>query len=194
MIFSIRGNLAQKGPDFAVVEAAGVGYLVQCAARHLDRLGALGSEVRLLTHLVHREDAMILYGFETPADRELFLLLVGINGVGASKAMGLLHLGGAEVAEAIRLGDARKLAHAQGIGAKIAQRIVLELKPKLSGQRAVLPDELPCAIPAGLAEAELALLSLGYSELEARQALSALSEATPVEEAIRSAIVALSQG
>lgn len=193
MIYSISGQLAHKGPDFAVVEAAGVGYQIACAPRHLDALGPIRSEVRVLTHLVHRDDAMILYGFASEADRTLFLLLVGINGVGASKALSLLNLGGAEIADAIRIGDARKIAQAQGIGAKIAQRIVLELKPKLSGQKMALPDDLPGPIAPALAEAELALVSLGYTETEVRAALGRIAESTPIEDAIRQAILALNE-
>ncbi len=193
VIYSVSGTLAHKDDDHAVVEACGVGYQISCAPAHLARLGDRGSQVRILTHLVHREDAMILYGFETEADRELFLLLVAINGIGASKALGLLNIGGTEAAAAIRTGDVRRLAQAPGIGAKIAQRIVLELKGKLSGQPALRATDLPPPVPTALAEAELALLSLGYTEDEARMALASIPASTPVEDAIRQAILAVTE-
>ena len=191
VIYSVTGTLAHKDDDHAVVEACGVGYHISCAPAHLARLGDCGTQVRILTHLVHREDAMILYGFETEADRALFLLLVGINGIGAAKALGLLNIGGIEAAAAIRTGDVRRLAQAPGIGAKIAQRIVLELKGKLSGQPALRATDLPAPVPSALEEAELALLSLGYTEAEARTALARMPASTPVDEAIRQAILAL---
>jgi Holliday junction DNA helicase RuvA len=193
MIYSLAGALVHKGADHAVVECAGVGYLVHCGARHLAAMPPLGSEIRVLTHLVHREDAMLLLGFQTGDDRDLFLLLCGVDKVGPKLAMGLLGtLSAADLTAAIVENDPRRLTQVPGVGPKLAQRIVLELKDRLSGRREPLPDS-PSPMPSELAEAELALLSLGYTAREAHLALARVQPATPVEEAIRQAIAALSE-
>lgn len=193
MIYSLAGMLVHKGPDFAVIECAGVGYQVHCGARHLAALPPPGTEIRVLTHLVHREDAMMLLGFATPEDRDLFLLLCGVDKVGPKLAMNILGtLSAAELSGAIVENNPRRLTQVPGVGPKLAQRIVLELKDRLSGRREPLPDE-PSALPADLAEAELALLSLGYTAGEAHAALARVPSGTPVEEAIRMAIRALSE-
>lgn len=193
MIYSLSGILVHKGPDFAVVECAGVGYQVHCGARHLAVMPPLLSELRVLTHLVHREDAMMLLGFATPDDRDLFMLLCGVDKVGPKLAMNILGtLSAQEIAAAIVENNPRRLTQVSGVGPKLAQRLVLELKDRLSGRREPLPDE-PLAMPSELAEAELALLSLGYTPAEAHSALARVPAGTPIEEAIRHAIQALSE-
>ncbi|MBM3274349.1 MAG: Holliday junction branch migration protein RuvA [Candidatus Sericytochromatia bacterium] len=193
MIYSLSGILVHKGADFVVVECNGVGYQVHCGARHLATLPAIGSEWRVTTHLVHREDAMLLLGFAAPDDRDLFLLLCGVDKVGPKLAMNMLGtLPAADLTTAIVTNDPRRLTQVPGVGPKLAQRIVLELKDRLSGRREPLP-ETPGALPADLAEAELALLSLGYTAAEAARALTRVPPGTPVEEAIRLAINALSE-
>jgi Holliday junction DNA helicase RuvA len=193
MIFSLSGVLVHKGADFAVVECNGVGYQVHCGARHLAALPAIGSEWRVMTHLVHREDAMLLLGFASSDDRDLFLLLCGVDKVGPKLAMNMLGtLPAADLTTAIVTNDPRRLTQIPGVGPKLAQRIVLELKDRLSGRREPLP-ETPSTLPADLAEAELALLSLGYTAAEAARALTRVPSGTAVEEAIRQAINALSE-
>ncbi len=193
MIYSLSGTLVHKGPDFAVVECAGVGYQVHCGARHLAVMPPLGSEIRVLTHLVHREDAMLLLGFASPDDRDLFMLLCGVDKVGPKLAMGILGtLSASELSAAIVDNNPRRLTQVPGVGPKLAQRIVLELKDRLSGRREPLPDE-PTTLPSDLAEAELALLSLGYTVAEAGTALRRVPAGTPVEEAILLAIQSLSE-
>ncbi|MBM3267312.1 MAG: Holliday junction branch migration protein RuvA [Candidatus Sericytochromatia bacterium] len=193
MIYSLAGTLVHKGADHAVVECAGVGYLVHCGARHLAAMPPPGSELRVLTHLVHREDAMLLLGFATADDRDLFLLLCGVDKVGPKLAMSLLGvLSAADLAAAIVENDPRRLTQVPGVGPKLAQRIVLELKDRLSGRREPLPES-PGPPPSEFAEAELALLSLGYSAREAHGALARIPAGTPIEDAIRLAIGALSE-
>lgn len=191
MIYSISGRLTYKGPDFGVIEAGGVGYQVFCSARHLAAMPPVGSEAFVLTHLVHREDAMLLLGFPSPDERDMYTILCGVTGVGAKLAMALLGtFSAAEIASAIVENAPRRLAQAPGVGPKMAQRLVLELKDKLSGRREPLPPD-PQPLGAELAEAELALLSLGYTAQEAHQALGRIPVGTPVEDAIRLAIGSL---
>ena len=193
MIYSLAGILVQKGPDFAVIECAGVGYQVHCGARHLAAMPPPGEDLRVLTHLVHREDAMLLLGFAGPEDRELFLLLCGVDKVGPKLAMNMLGvLPAADLIAAIVESSPRRLTQVPGVGPKLAQRIVLELKDRLSGRREPLPED-PVPMPTELAEAELALLSLGYTASEAHSALARVPAGTPVEEAIRRAISALTE-
>lgn len=193
MIYSLSGILVHKGPDFAVVECAGVGYQVHCGARHLAIMPPLRSEIQVLTHLVHREDAMMLLGFAGPEDRDLFMLLCGVDKVGPKLAMNILGtLSAQELSAAIVENNPRRLTQVPGVGPKLAQRIVLELKDRLSGRREPLPDE-PAAMPTEFAEAELALLSLGYTAGEAHSALSRVPAGMPVEDAIRLSIRALSE-
>ncbi len=167
--------------------------MVHCGARHLAGMGSPGSDIRVLTHLVHREDAMLLLGFATPDDRDLFLLLCGVDKVGPKLAMSLLGmLSAADLSAAIVDNDPRRLTQVPGVGPKLAQRIVLELKDRLTGRREPLPES-PGPMPSEFAEAELALLSLGYTASEAHAALARVSPGTAIEEAIRQAIAALSE-
>ncbi|MBI6546125.1 MAG: Holliday junction branch migration protein RuvA [Cyanobacteria bacterium NC_groundwater_1444_Ag_S-0.65um_54_12] len=188
----MSGQLIHKGPDFAVIEAGGVGYQVYCGTRHLTDLPALGALVQILTYLHHREDTMLLFGFANVEERELFFLLCGVSGVGAKLAMSLLGaMNAEELANAIVDDNPRGLTQAPGVGAKLAQRIVLELRDKLAGRKVQLAAPATSS-PRESSEAELALASLGYTATEIQQALARLDPQLPVEEAIRRAIVQLS--
>lgn len=197
MIVSLAGTLGARGADWVVVEVQGVGYQVFVSARQLAQLPGTGTSVRLATHLVHREDAMLLFGFPSEAERELFLHLTSVGGVGARTAMGILSaLTPEEVVWAIAEPSPERLAKAPGVGKKTAERIILELREKLGERRkgAVRPVTTPSG-RAGFQEheeVELALLSLGFAPPEIRQTLAALPADLPSEEAIRRAIAALS--
>ena len=204
MIASLRGELAHVGKDSLVVDVAGVGYLVLASQRHLAELPAIGEPVRVYTHLVVREDALTLVGFPSPEERELFLLLHGVSGIGAKTALGVLSaLSVPEVVAAVVGQDPKRLAKAPGVGKKTAERIVLELREKLQEWR---PErgglELAAARTGarpGLAaahavgEAELALLALGYGEEEAAEAIALVPPGASVEETIRAALGHLSK-
>lgn len=201
VIASLRGTLLHAGKDAAVIDVGGVGYHVLLSARHLAALPALGEAVSVHTHLIVREDALILAGFPSPDERELFLLLNGVSGVGAKTALGVLStLSVPEVVAAVVSQEPRALAKAPGVGKKTAERIILELREKLAAWRPVL-DGQPVAVgrrpvmaSGGLGdEALLALLALGYGEDEAAEAIAVAPAGASVEETIRGALAHLSR-
>lgn len=198
MIASLRGELAHVGKDTAVVDVHGVGYQVLLSQRHLAELPELGSEVRLHTHLVHREDAMLLIGFPSLEERELFLLLNSVSGVGAKTALGVLSaLSVPEVVAAVVGDDPKRLARAPGVGKKTAERIVLELREKLQEwqpQREAGAPTRRSSVPSAAAdETELALYALGYAEDEVAEALDAVGRGGNVEDTLRKALAHLSR-
>ena len=198
MIAFLKGELAHIGKDAAVIDVAGVGYQVQVSQRHLAELPAIGSPVKVFTHLVHREDAMLLFGFVSLEERELFLLLTSVSGVGAKTALGVLSaLTVPDVVTAVVGDNPRRLAQAPGIGKKTAERIVLELREKLQEWQTQRP--MPAGAGRGAAamvsrddEATLALLALGYGEDEVDAALARVGQAGDVEEVLRRALEFLS--
>ena len=131
MIHHLNGRLVEKHPTYAVVECGGVGYMVAISLTTFDRLGN-DELVNILTHMVVREDAQLLYGFATESERQLFLQLIGVNGVGANTARLILSAMEPEVAaEAIASGDVDAMKRVKGIGAKTAQRIIVDLQDKV---------------------------------------------------------------
>jgi holliday junction DNA helicase RuvA len=169
MIARLSGLLAESAADTAVVDVGGVGYLVQCSARTLAALGPVGGAVTLLTEMHVREDAITLYGFGSAGERGWFRLLTAVQGVGAKVALAILSaLGPDDLARAVAAGDRAAVARANGVGPKLAQRIVNELKDK-AGALGVAPGALPSAPPAGslAADAVSALAGLGFRPAEA---------------------------
>ncbi|MGE5708044.1 MAG: Holliday junction branch migration protein RuvA [Bacteroidota bacterium] len=183
MISFLRGTLDSTGPDWLLIDVQGVGYQVQASEQTIQALPQPGQPVRIFTHLVHREDAMLLYGFRTMEEKELFLLLLGVSGIGAKTALSILsaHTPG-EIVTAVLEEDANSLV-APGVGKKTAARLVLELKEKLKDRTDLLLGER--------GETEEALLALGYSLEEIRRL--ALPSGLPVEDAIRLALERLSE-
>ena len=134
MIHHLRGRLVEKQPTHAIVECGGVGYLVHISLTAFERLGT-GEDLLLLTHLVVREDAHILYGFADAEERELFLALLGVSGVGASTARMILSAMDAQTARAaIQSGDVNAMKSVKGIGAKTAQRIIVDLQDRFGNE------------------------------------------------------------
>ena len=134
MIASLRGTLTGFGADFAVLDVNGVGYLVSASSRTLSALGAVGEEVVLHTEMLVGEDFIRLVGFASAAERDWFRLLVSVQGVGARVALAILSaLSVDEIHRAVASGDNAMIARAQGVGPKLAQRIVHELKDKAGG-------------------------------------------------------------
>lgn len=194
----IEGKVCEKTANAIVLMAGGVGYLINCSMTTLQEAPPMGETMRCYTYLSVREDAMELYGFATQEEKRLFLSLTSISGVGAKMALGLL---GAmplrDLNLAILLGDTTALSRAPGIGKKTAQRIALELKDKIS-QADVTPKAGDSAAPVAsltadnFAEAIEALTALGYSSVEARDALSKIeNKDAPVDELIRLALRAM---
>lgn len=172
MIARLRGLLDSFGADHAVVDVQGVGYLVFASTRTLSQLGAIGDEVVLHTEMQVSEDAIRLIGFASAEERDWFRLLTSVQGVGARVALAILSaLSADELYRAIASGDKAMVGRAQGVGPKLAQRIVNELKDKAGG--VVLGPGAPAVPPGGLsADAVSALLNLGFRPAEASSAVA----------------------
>jgi Holliday junction DNA helicase RuvA len=171
MIARLRGLLDSFSADHAVIDVQGVGYLVSASTRTLSQLGAIGDEVVLHTEMLVAEDFIRLVGFSTAEERDWFRLLNSVQGVGARVALAILSaLSGDELHRAIASGDNAMVARAQGVGPKLAQRIVNELKDKAGG---VVLGGAPAAAPAAGAasDAVSALLNLGFRPAEAASAV-----------------------
>ncbi len=176
MIAKLRGALDETGPDWAVIDVGGVGYLVHCSARTLDALGLPGEVCSIYTDLQVSENDMRLLGFATAAERDWFRLLTTVQGVGSKMALAVLSvLSPHEIRDACAAGDAAMVARAQGVGPKLAGRIVNELKDKagaLPGGGAVAGV---AAAPRGSASADAvsALQNLGFKPAVAASAVAA---------------------
>ena len=195
MYYSLRGTLTASDGRMAVVECGGVGYLCTISLQTHGSLPPLGEQVMLYTYLSVREDAMELYGFATLAERECFKMLTQVSGVGAKVAVAILStLTADQVAFSILTGDSKSLTAAPGVGPKLAQRIVLELKDKFAkGQAEFSAGSLSASIPATVGtgnrgEAIAALAALGYSQAEAAAALANCAEDLSVEDLIRTGL------
>ncbi len=189
MIASLSGVVGAVGAGALVVEVAGVGYLVHVPGQVL--AGAHGgARIRLLTQLVVREDSMTLYGFSTGDQRDIFQLLLGVNGVGPKLALAVLSVFEPEgLRRVVAAGDVEALTAVPGIGKRSAQRLVLELKERLVG------DVSP-GIPgvSFLVEVREALVGLGYTPAEVRPVLDRIAcREAPLEELLREALKELSR-
>jgi len=197
MIEFLEGELAESFPTHAVLNVGGVGYCVQIPLTSYERLPAPGSRFRILTHLVVREDAHILYGFSTPEERDLFRLLVNhVSGVGPKIALAVV--GGMPVESfkaAVVAGDVAAISRISGIGKKTAERVILELKDKVgvaAEWEAASSANAPSSADRAMHDAVLALISLGYKQVEAHKAIKrAMQEPTPpasADEIVRGAL------
>ena len=172
MIAKLRGLLDGFGADFAVIDVAGVGYLVSASTRTLSQLGAIGDEVVLHTEMLVAEDSIRLVGFSTAAERDWFRLLISVQGVGAKVALAILSaLSVDEIHRAVASADSGMVSRAQGVGPKLALRIVNELKDRAGG--VALGPAVGAPIPAGshAQDAVSALLNLGFRPAEASAAV-----------------------
>ena len=187
MIGRLAGKLVSKNPPQVLLDVQGVGYEVEVPMSTFYSLPATGEPVTLLTHLVVREDAHVLYGFATPEERAAFRQLIRISGVGARTALSVLSgLSVAELGSAVAMQDAARLTKVPGIGKKTAERLLLELKGKIAEGAAK-----PAAGTAG--DVVNALVGLGYSEKEALAAAKGLPPGLAVAEGIRAALKALAK-
>jgi Holliday junction DNA helicase RuvA len=177
MIAHLRGALAASGADHAVIDVNGVGYLVGASAKTLDKLGAVGEQVTIHTEMLVSEDSIRLMGFATADERDWFKLLTSVQGVGAKVALAILSiLAPPELRTAVARADAATIARANGVGPKLAQRIVNELKDKAGGL--ALGGAGAAAAPSGgaAADAVSAMLNLGFKPGEASAAVNAASD------------------
>jgi Holliday junction DNA helicase RuvA len=192
MIGRIQGVLLDKNPPQILVDCAGVGYEVEVPMSTFYNLPATGDRVTLLTQLVVREDAHLLYGFGTDGERRAFRQLLKVSGVGARTALAVLSgLSVAELAEAVTLQETGRLTRIPGIGKKTAERLMLELKDKL-GADLTTTVTVNRAAPAAR-DVMHALAALGYSEKEAVAAVKQLPEGLTVADGIRQALKLLSK-
>lgn len=171
MISYLQGVLVAKSPTEIVMDVNGVGYAVHIPLSTFEKLDGLNQRVKIYTHLHVREDAMLLYGFATETERELFRMLISVSGIGPKIAQGILSgMDASELRRCITSGDASALTSIPGVGRKTAERIVLELRDKVAKGADLLPGA-PAAQVSARSEALAALLSLGYTRATAEQAL-----------------------
>ena len=199
MIASLRGKLIYTDNTVAVVECGGVGYKCFVTKNTLYNLPQKNEEVFLHTYMVVREDAMDLYGFESIEELDAFKLLTSVNGVGAKIGLALLsEFTASQLTLYIASGDAKALTAASGVGIKLAQRIVLELKDKVGGLTTGETLEIKAVGNATLnsntKEAVAALVALGYSQSEASLAVGKLDMSLTTEELIKQALKTLARG
>ncbi len=188
MIYSVRGELVHTEMGLAVVECAGVGYACRTTANTLAKIRG-GSEVRLYTYLHITENAVDLFGFADTAELSCFRQLISVSGVGPKAALSILSdITPSKLALCISTGDSKTLTRSPGIGAKIASRIVLELKDKVTKEQHYTSAELAApAAPAesALGEALTALAVLGFAPAQAQAALAGADPSMSVEELIK---------
>lgn len=194
MIAKLTGTFDDFGPDWAVIDVGGVGYLVHCSAKTLDALGNRGDGVTLHTELQVSENDMRLIGFASGEERAWFRLLTGVQGVGSKMALAVLSaLSVEELARACAGGDAAMVARAQGVGPKLAARIVNELKDKAGGIIGVGGGALT-TVPAGSASADAvsALQNLGFkpqvATMAVARAVDELGEGAGLNDLVRVAL------
>ena len=183
MIGSIRGRLIQKQAPDIVIEAAGVGYEIQVPMTTLFQLPAVGEETFLLTHFVVRDDAQLLYGFIDPTDRLLFRQLIKVSGVGPKLALAILSgMDAVAFARCIERNDLATLVALPGVGKKTAERLIVEMRDRLGDWLATLAPSAGNATVRGVvarpqdpaADAESALVSLGYKPPEAARMIQSV--------------------
>ncbi|MBT3364888.1 MAG: Holliday junction branch migration protein RuvA [Flavobacteriales bacterium] len=189
MIHHLKGTLIEKSPSHAIMECAGIGYYLHISLTTYGQIA--DGDIRLFTHPVYREDAQLLYGFATTGERDVFLLLLSVSGVGANTARMILSaLTPSETVQTIASGDSGSLQKIKGIGAKTAQRIVVDLRDKIA--RANVSESMSGSTGGSLRmESIEALMVLGFSRPAVEKVVAkviAEEEATELEAVIKSAL------
>lgn len=198
MIYSLNGKLIYTDVNTAVVECGGVGFKCAATLNTLRKLPPVGENVFLFTHMNVREDSMDLFGFAEQEELQCFKLLISVSGVGPKAALAILsELTPEKLALAVTSGDSKTITRAKGVGPKMAQRVVLELKDKLKGsvpQTVDVKNQVSHSVTAAgnAGEAVSALTMLGYSQTEASNAVAELPQDLSVEEMIKKALKILS--
>jgi len=200
----IKGLLTEAETGFITVEACGVGYGICVPASVASELPSVGTEVKIFTHFAVREDGQTLFGFLYKEDREMFRSLITVSGIGPKGALSILSvMQPDDLRLAIATGDAKSISRAPGIGKKTAERVILDLRDKMTGEKAELlsrqngrTEEEPVMRSQGpVAEAIDALTMLGFSRMEAGRAVGmlALTEDMTTEDVIKKALKAIRQ-
>lgn len=199
MIYSLTGELTYIGDQFLVVECGGVGFKCFTSVATAANAGRIGDQIRLYTYLSVKEDALDLYGFKTENELRAFKLLISVSGVGPKAAVSILsEMSSDKLSLAVAAGDTKAITRANGVGKKIAERIVLELKDKMAGVTLSSSESSVSAAasvaedsPAG--EAVAALVALGFSKSDAAAAVGAMDSSLPADEMIRQGLRQLSK-
>lgn len=194
MIYSIKGELTHTEPNLAVIECGGVGYACRTTFTTLSQIGQTGETVKLLTYLHVREDAVELFGFYTQSELTCFKMLLSVSGAGPRTALAILSDTTPEkFALSVATGDTKAFTKTKGVGPKLAQRIILELKDKIAkeqlSQESVAVAEFTAVNNSGaIGEAISALVVLGYSQTEAASVVSKLDASLSAPELIRKSL------
>ena len=196
MIYSLTGEIVAVEPNGFAIQCGGIAFFCFSTMNTMTKIGARGSHATVYTYLNVREDAMELYGFATQNELDAYKQLITVSGVGPKAALAILSaMTPDQLALSIASGDVKAITKAQGVGAKIAQRIVLELKNKFSTDLTQEQSDVVAAVQSttggDCAEAIEALIQLGYSRSEAAVAVGKLDKSLPVEELIRLALKSL---
>lgn len=193
MYYYIKGKLVHKDNNAVAIDAGGVAYYIKTTLTSLNEIGEVGSPVTMYTYLAVREDAMDLYGFATRDEKAMYMMLIGVSGIGPKAALSILSvLKPSSVAAAIVTNDAKALAKAQGVGPKAAQRIILELRDKVNADNLDIPADTPTVTGGeNASEAVSALVALGYGLNDAKTAVSGVDPSLSVEEIIKKALAGL---
>ena len=189
MFSYIKGTLEYIGKDYAVVDVNGVGYKINTAISTLGE-SKTKDQVKMYTYLHVREDVMILYGFPNQQELEMFELLISVSGVGPKAAVSIIsNVSPSKFALCLVTNDIKALTAAQGVGSKVAQRIILDLKDKIKSEQ-LIEDTREVTIPVNnvTAEAINALMALGYSYQEASKAVKSIEQVGDVETIIKAAL------
>lgn len=193
MIYSVRGKLIKKEPNLVVIECGGVGYGCRTTLNTISRLGSIGSDAFLFTYLLVREDAAELFGFASEQELNCFKMLISVSGVGPKAGLAILSDTSPEnFALNVATGDYKAFTRTKGIGPKLAQRVVLELKDKITNEQlssSVTGADYSSVTSGGnTSEAISALVVLGYSQAEAASVVAKLDPSLSVEELIKNAL------
>ncbi len=195
MFAYIKGTLAIKSVDYVVIDVGGVGYKIFAPISTINKLGEIGSEAMVHTHYHVREDNISLYGFATAEELRMFELLIGVSGIGAKSANAILaNISPSKFALSVITNDVKELTKLPGVGAKSAQRIILELKDKLKTEESISDSDISednfSVKGDALSEAVSALQVLGYPQREATKAVASVNtEGLSVEDVIKKALL-----
>ncbi len=195
MIYSVKGELVHKEAQLAVVECGGVGYACRTTFATLSNIGDIGSSVKLLTYMNVREDCVELFGFATSSELNCFKMLLSVSGVGPKAALAILSDTNPEkFALTVATGDAKAITKTKGVGPKLAQRIILELKDKIVKEQQLVGSDIgsfdfaPTVGSGNTGEAISALVVLGYSQTDAATTVAKLDPSLSVEQMIKESL------
>ena len=182
MIAAVSGEVLSRRPDHVVIDAGGVGYRLAVSSGTLRSVPPIGERASLHAHLISRDDSLALYGFATEDERELFLSLISVSGIGPKVALAALSGGSVgELLRAIAAGDAKRFQAVPGIGKRTAERIIVELRERVAGRLEEAPLVAEGADAGPREEAREGLLGLGYTPVEAERLLGAAEGETAQE-------------